>query len=436
MLIPVLTIETFSAFRAQGWISGSTNLLDLDFHLESNGERFHECQVTLKVSTRTDLAFRPNQIYYDVAISTRDASASIRHWLSSLSTSTMQIIDSVGTEYKVQIWRPCKAALDFLSLTDREVNVWQKIIEKNASLPLSSSIEYPIGSPPNESKSDQRSLCAVITYAHGNRGWWQYFKQHYTSHVGHNTIYVVTPKPADFWHEDVAGIIGTHDSPYDESMRSNCISRLADSLRPFFQYIIVCDVDEIIVPPPVNGRTPLLSEYLSSCPSTSIIWSMGIDVIGMDEDPPFDFTKGIRSQRRYGIYNSSISKPHITARSISYSGGYHYCNFSPSNPCVESSLYLHCFHLKYACSSVRNSLHADILDTDYQDSQMKDYAASTLSKDHCHLRLATINGSPVPLGDSKLQQFHEEYLLSIKEVDDRGFFVSDFRYFDYLVDLS
>ena len=436
MLTPSITIETFSAFRAQGWSSGSTNLLDLDFYLETNGERFQEYQVAIKVSTRTDLTLRPNQTYYDVTISSRDASASIWHCLSCLSTGKMQICDSAGTKYQVQIWRPCKAALDFLCLTDNEVNACKKIIEKNGSLPLSSSIEYPIGSPPNDSKSDKRRLCAVITYAHGNKGWWQYFKQHYTSQIGHNTIYVVTPKPADFWQEDVAGIIGTHDSPYDESMRSNCISRLADSLRTFFRYIIVCDVDEIIVPPSVNGRTPLLSEYLSACPSTSIIWSMGIDVIGMGEDPPFDFTKGIRSQRKYGIYNSSISKPHITARPVSYSGGYHYCNFSPSDPCVESSLYLHCFHLKYACSSVRSSLQATILDTEYQDSRMKDYAASTLSEDHCHLRVAAVNGSPVYLGDSTLQDFHQEYLLSINEVDDRGFFVSDFRYFDYLVDIS
>lgn len=269
---------------------------------------------------------------------------------------------------------------------------------------------------------------AVITYANDSGAWFSYWLKHYQEQLPNSQIYVVTPKPENFKNFEGINVLGIVGSDYDDKARSLCISRLQQALLAYFQWIIVIDVDEILFSP----RAELLSTYLQKCES-DVVFSRGFDVIQVDGEKNFDFSKSITSQRSLGVWKSSISKPHLSKVPLIYSVGYHFCNIKPVF--TENSLI--CLHLKWACKKVRLEVAKIVDKTKYADMTIEQYSKSSVDNDVApekFKKLMQLNS--VKLNSEFIKEAETNYINSASLNSSNGLWIGKQHSAERLVDLK
>jgi hypothetical protein len=274
----------------------------------------------------------------------------------------------------------------------------------------------------------KRPAC-VITYANDSSAWFPYFYMYYSEIVEARSIYVITPNPQAFENYDLGGVISLDGFPYDDNARAQIVSGFAHGLLAFYQWTIVCDVDEIIIPNPLSKKNFI--ESLQALEGATSI-TRGFDVVQLAGEPDFDFTKSVLDQRRWAVANSAMCKPHFARKPVVWSGGYHYCDYLPIFEPWGSGFFT--LHLKWACSGMRREVARIVEKTSYSDKFIATYSLDSV-KQEVHPRLSTKHYTRAELGDGSFEKFEEKFLMGINFDPARGLWIGGHFLGDGIVDL-
>jgi hypothetical protein len=225
-------------------------------------------------------------------------------------------------------------------------------------------------------QSDYKKTVCVIAYANGAGGWFPYFYAHYAALIGAENIFLVTPNGDEFRSYSLRGIQSLSGAGYDDEARSQLLSRLSQGLLAYYNWSIICDVDEIIIPHP---RSKLSFAEMLSIQESDVVISRGFDIVQLADEPEFDFGRPVLDQRRWGVANFSLCKPHMARVPVRWSPGFHstdvLVNFAP-----PSSGFI-TLHLKWACTKVRSEVARMVQATSYANSDIEKYSLESVMKD-------------------------------------------------------
>jgi hypothetical protein len=276
-----------------------------------------------------------------------------------------------------------------------------------------------------------RKLC-VLTYLNDTGAWFPYFYKYYSSLVGDTAIYVVTPKPSAFDAYKLGGIISCSDMEYDDQARSQLMSGLATGLQAYYEWTLVCDPDEIVVPHP-NAQATFFE--LLNKESNDVIISRGFDIIQMDNEPDFSVDEPVLTQRHFAIPNMAICKPHLARKPIQYSVGYHYCNYKLDFSSVDDGFLT--LHLKSACRHIRKQLSSIVLETTYAEQKSFEYASNSVSDEKYDNRLKHYLNKPIETINSlAMQEFEKNYTKNLMFGPHSGIWRGEHICATFLVKLS
>ena len=206
-------------------------------------------------------------------------------------------------------------------------------------------------------------------------GWFPYFHDYYARAIGAGTIFVITPAPDEFAAYDLLGVLSVEGFPYDDNSRSPLVSGVAQGLLALFEWTIVCDVDEIIIPHPFGGNT-FLDELSRTKVPVSI--SRGLDIIQGPGDAEFDMSVGVLEQRRHAAFNSALCKPHFARVPTRWGPGYHFADYNPQfEPEGQGFITL---HLKWASSATRQKVAEIVQGIEYADSMIGEYSVKSVTR--------------------------------------------------------
>lgn len=325
------------------------------------------------------------------------------------------IINTDKFNVKIDSWAPIKIAQEVNKLTKTGRRQLFNSLSNESISDLNDLLRKPI----SRSSVADRDLC-IITYANNAEGWFDYFYNYYSKSVGCDAIYIVTPKPNDFKAYKIGGIISAQNLIYDDKTIASIFSDLSKTLKNYYKWTLVCDVDEIIMPLPENGKN--LLDYVASLDDAiSPVISLGMDVIQAADEGDFDFSLPISSSRKYAILNSAMCKPHLSNNEIKYSGGQHYCNYQCNFKSNSNGLVT--LHLKYA--DVKTQLKvSEIVDTTiYKDPIIEAYAKQSIDgRMHPALKYCDFK-KPINIESLETENFKKKYLQNIKYDVERGLYV-------------
>ena len=270
---------------------------------------------------------------------------------------------------------------------------------------------------------------AVITYANDAGGWFETFYNYYSKIFGEESIYVVTTNSSSFGKYKLGGITALPGRSYDDSVRSQFMNYFVESLKQYYAWTILCDVDEIIVPHP-NCSYSLKELILRN--KSDVLYCIGCDVIEMKDDVLFDqsLNKSILDQRKFCILNTALNKPSISRSLTKYSTGYHFCSH-PYSPNLELKMPL-ILHLKYASSCVMQSVNKMVANVDYTDAEIQRYSIST-TNDITHPALNSCGGNIFSIDSAEAENFIVNYFDSLCYDSVNKIYYNNHRYSNFLV---
>ena len=296
------------------------------------------------------------------------------------------------------------AALNFNELSIGDLNVAMKNLSPIVGSKIVDSFNY--GLRQRRSLKKTRPLC-IVSYANDSGGWFPYFYKYYANLVGEGAIYIVTPKPENFSKYKLGGVLSVPDMEFDDNARSILMGDFASGLLAYFEWTLVCDVDEIVMPNPKFGVD--LISYLKN--KNGILLSLGIDVVQCMNEEPFDFSRSVHEQRKYGVLNSALCKPHLSSIPIRYTPGFHYCNKSVGFDNDDFDLLT--LHLKWADKDIRKEVSKIVDLTRYKLEKTAQYCKDSVIEEFHPMVRRTFEKS-YGLNDSKVKEFKRKYLDGIE----------------------
>lgn len=277
----------------------------------------------------------------------------------------------------------------------------------------------------------KKKRLAVITYANGAGAWFPYFYKYYSNIVGADSIFLITAKPEEFVGYELGGVISLKGLPFDNNPRVQLASKLTSGLLAYYDWVINCDVDEIVVPHPLSNLD--FMETLADLKG-DFSFARGFDVIQYDDEEAFDFDQDILSQRKFGIINSALCKPHIAKINLNYSPGYHFCQFQPYFE--EKNKGFITLHLKFACNDIMKQVNSLVKSTSYASKITQNYATTSSSHDE-HLNLKEARAyKAVSLDSEFIDNFETEFIEGFRLQTSTGFYIRDHFIKSRLVKLS
>ena len=205
------------------------------------------------------------------------------------------------------------------------------------------------------------------------------------------------------------------------------ISNVANGLKAYFEWTLVCDVDEIIVPNSVLGKS--LKELIFGS-TNNVIASWGLDVIQQGE-PVFDFNKSIFQQRTIAVPNLALSKPHISRVPLRYSVGYHYCNIKTDESAMNGDLIT--LHLKFACAKIRAEVTTTVLKLDYADERTKDYSVNSVSDANVNPLIKRTGVRKIGLDAPETIEFFKQYVKNMRFDSINQIWYGQYKHADFFV---
>ena len=182
---------------------------------------------------------------------------------------------------------------------------------------------------------------AAVTMVYNEAAYLPIWLKHYRKHVGIENCYVIDHGSTDGSTLGDLGcnIIRIPRSPFDDHKKSSFKSQLCSGLLNWFDWVVSGDVDELLVPDPKISST--LADYVRR-PLPEVVTAIGLNVAHrVDMEPEFDFAEAVTPQRRYVFSASSMCKPSLISRPISWAPGAHSANADV----IFDHLYL--FHLRW-----------------------------------------------------------------------------------------
>ena len=276
---------------------------------------------------------------------------------------------------------------------------------------------------------NRQKLC-VVTYAQDAGAWFPYFYNYYSHLVGARSIYVVTPKPQRFSDYHLGGLISAENLHYDDVARAYFMSAIASGFHAYYEWSLVCDVDEFLIPYPNSGMNFL--ETLKAC-ENDIVLARGFDVLQTEDEGDFHQECSILEQRRFAVPNTALSKPYLSRTKIRYSGGYHYCQKKLDFPRPGAGFI--CLHLKWACEAMRNEVALAVQGTTYVNQETASYAARSVALEMRHpLSNKVALARAVALDSCAVRDFEQAYYDNLTYSYSRGLWIGKHISADFVVD--
>ncbi len=310
-------------------------------------------------------------------------------------------------EFKLKTSNPVNLFFAFFTLNENQKRKYiSNILSPNQ---LAAIKPKPEMISPQKRKTPPTAKLCVITYANDSGAWFPYFYRYYSELVGSKAIYVITPKPKAFNQYDLGGLVSCSDLKYDDQARAQLISGMANGLQAYYQWSLVCDVDEIVVPHP-NANLSFFE--MLECEKNNVVFTRGLDIVQMKGDPDFNFDLPVLEQRHYAIPNMALCKPHLARVPIHYNPGHHYCNYPPT-PFIEDSGFL-TLHLKLACQSIRHELLDIVKKVTYSDPMLADYSVNNISDTFYERRLNLNLKRPIEdINSPLMKKFETNFINNI-----------------------
>lgn len=278
----------------------------------------------------------------------------------------------------------------------------------------------------------KKRLGCVVTYANTPNAWFPYFYKYYTNIFGENSIFVISPNTRDFVDYNLAGLISLSDFAYSDGARAQLMSGIGSGLNAYFENVIICDVDEILLPNPQRFKN--FAEMLNSLPANEVTYGIGIDILQSPDEDTFDFNKKILDQRSQGILNTALSKPFIHRGSVNICAGSHFSD-RPINLNYQSPVLFN-LHLKFACMSIRNELAEINSHLCFDDEKIRDYSISS-NKIENHPQYQKLDTNrPISFYSEVVLEFLRNYQEQSIQCRYSGHFLSKYESLKYIIDLN
>lgn len=201
---------------------------------------------------------------------------------------------------------------------------------------------------------DGRKPLAVITMVHGDYRFLSRWHRHYAAQLGADALYVLS-HGNDPEHRRIAEGANVLNVPRDPAMvkfdrrRWKMMSHVASGLLEFFRWVIVADVDEIVIVDP--DAAPDLPSYLAdryadpaAAPRCISPFALNMLHIPEVETLPIEEDAPILGRRRHFTPSRVYSKPCLVREPVVFGPGGHRNNLGPRH--LSDDLYL--VHLKSA----------------------------------------------------------------------------------------
>ena len=185
-----------------------------------------------------------------------------------------------------------------------------------------------------------KSPLAVVTMVYNEPDFLPVWAAHYRAAVGAEHCYVLD-HGSDDGSVDASGpyqVARLRRSKLDENWRAEAVSRVCARLLERYEAVAYTDVDELLVADPrrFNG----LAE-LSAAADTDVLTAFGTNMLQVPGDASIDLTRPITAQRQWTRPCSSLCKPLLVRRPVSWWPGFHGANAASR----FGGLYL--FHIAY-----------------------------------------------------------------------------------------
>lgn len=183
---------------------------------------------------------------------------------------------------------------------------------------------------------------AVCTRALSSDAYFRLWHDYYGKQVGFNNLFVVSisPDKNEFSEYELGGLLSLSSYPYDERQKARMFQNMLGFLLQTHKYVLICDVDEIIVADPAVYEN--LPDFVTR-DARPYFTCLGFNVVQYRDEAPLDLDKPVLvEQRSYARFVSPMCKTCFTSVDFKVPATFHYVPLYPS----FGSLFL--FHMKHA----------------------------------------------------------------------------------------
>ena len=217
---------------------------------------------------------------------------------------------------------------------------------------------------------DTKQPLAVITMVHGDYPFLERWYGYYGAQIGPEHLYVFS-HGNDPEHRKIAADANVMNTPRDMAMvkfdrrRWRMMGHLASGLLEFYHWVIVADVDEIVIVDPAVSTgliDHLRTRYGDPATAPRSISPFALNMIHVPEHEPMPIVAGepILDRRRHFLPSRVCSKPCFVREPVVFGPGGHRNNLGPRH--LADDLYL--VHLKSAdigWMTARADVQADLI---------------------------------------------------------------------------
>jgi len=182
---------------------------------------------------------------------------------------------------------------------------------------------------------------AAVTMTYNEPEYLPVWMRYYSTQLGASNLFIIDHGSDDGSTSDSCGanIIRIPRSAKDNQRRTDAVSTLCRFLLQWYDVVIHTDCDELAVADPAYYSS--LHDYCSTM-SGDVITAIGLDVYHTQaEHHAVDLTMPILQQRRYVRFSSSMCKPVVIRKPVTWAAGFHSCE----EKVHFDRLFL--FHLRY-----------------------------------------------------------------------------------------
>jgi hypothetical protein len=187
----------------------------------------------------------------------------------------------------------------------------------------------------------QNPRIAVVTMVYNDPEYLRIWCDYYSRQIGARNLFVVDHGSDDGSTSGLGDInvMRIPRSPQDDPKRAAFLSKFCSSLLDWFDCVLYVDVDEIAVADPRYFAG--LAQFCASV-RQPVLNAIGVNVIHrLGHEMPYDRGRGVLTQRSWVFRSSSMCKPVLIRRPVSWAPGFH----SANAPAAFDQLYL--FHLRW-----------------------------------------------------------------------------------------
>jgi hypothetical protein len=182
---------------------------------------------------------------------------------------------------------------------------------------------------------------AAVTMAYNEPHFLPIWARYYSSQIGAEHCYVVDHGSDDGSTKALRGVnvVRIPRSAMNDGQCAKFISTFCASLLEWYDYLIRSDADEIVVADPAHFSS--LTDYCTKS-QEEVVTAIGFNILHTDNEAPLNFKKKLLNQRKWMYFLSSMCKPVLTRRPLTWSPGFHRAEGVRTK---YEDLYL--FHLRY-----------------------------------------------------------------------------------------